>query len=418
MTTATIEKPEALPLIPMNVAKCVTEIPQEKIPPNLLFEPLPSPVTETVIEKGHHEIQLKVLVDDNVYCMQDKYHRPYTTVDLQGNTTVSVVEKVDVDVPLDGTMRATLHIKMFKNETVAVTPEANPNETCPIQQNLGSRLTQDLNDDLERNGLDEYDMAIHKTLKSYVKYVKKSVTNLRYTAAWDTDTTESIATTTTYLRPFIRQATNSTSSWYSYTNGTDTTYNHHLNYWYGKEASCYTRLQVQPKSALDRMREILQSRQAPAVIVRHTPVQRTTDQREIRARQTLRRLIGIEAYNRYLCKGFITYKGLSRVYQIFPGHKFVQVWENKKRVESMCVVLTGDFPPTDSVIMRFLLIKESEEKFRTIANVHPIYAPGNIRDETPQPILPLTDIFQTLKNQEERKKTGIFVPNKHVAISA
>jgi len=45
-----------------------------------------------------------------------------------------------------------------------------------------------------------------------------------------------------------------------------------------------------------------------------------------------------------------------------------RVWKNGEFVEKLCVVLQGNYPPTDAIIMRFLLILNDEEEFRRIAN--------------------------------------------------
>jgi hypothetical protein len=57
-------------------------------------------------------------------------------------------------------------------------------------------------------------------------------------------------------------------------------------------------------------------------------------------------------------------------YQIFPGHGITAVYDRGIMVERLCVVLAGKFPPTDSIIMRYLLILNDENEFRKLAIPH------------------------------------------------
>lgn len=362
-----------------------------------------------VLEKGVKETDIDVIVDDEVYCMQDKYELPYTTVDDVGNTTVSVVEKVDLlpdpAFPERDFMQARLHVKVFKNTTIGVTPvpATTATETCPRRREFLSATVNSLEHNM---GTDRYMRTIYNTLaRDYNKIGTYSttspITSLKYTA-YNDDADMITSSATTYLRPYLcnTATTNSATTYVKWTFEKDGTYSHHIKYWYGKE-------KAHPViDAVERMREILRTRQSPAVIVRRTSLQRTTDIREIRARQTLRRLIGEVAYQKYSARGFITFKGDSgRTYQIFPGHGKVAVWQQGKQIEQLCVVLTGDFPPTDSVIMRLLLIQESEDRFKKIANVFPSYAPGLNRAchiEVANQPLSLPEIFSDLKNQQKK----------------
>lgn len=159
---------------------------------------------------------------------------------------------------------------------------------------------------------------------------------------------------------------------------------------------------TKPKSPETRLREIITSRQAPAVHNRerwrlHRSTQVCPNEREARARQTLRRVIGDDKFKSFLRNGFVTVRnpksGLS--YQIFPGHGITCVFENGKMTERLCIILQGDFPPTDSIIMRYLMILNNEEQFREIAIAHTvtqrkkkIIAPDNRN---------LMEIFEELK---------------------
>jgi hypothetical protein len=129
------------------------------------------------------------------------------------------------------------------------------------------------------------------------------------------------------------------------------------------------RFKSEPKSPETRLKEIIGARQAPAVHCRQVQRHRPPDEREARARQTLRRVIGDEKYKNFLVNGFVTVRnpksGLS--FQIFPGHGMTCVFDKGEMVDKLCVVLSGDFPPTDSIIMRYLMILNNEEQFRSIA---------------------------------------------------
>lgn len=145
--------------------------------------------------------------------------------------------------------------------------------------------------------------------------------------------------------------------------------------WYESARYDADRLYVPPqKTPKQKLKEIITSRQAPAVHSRerwrlHRSKQQCPDEREARARQTLRRVIGEEKYRSFLINGFVTVRnpksGLS--FQIFPGHGITCVFDKGKMVDRLCVVLNGDFPPTDSIIMRYLMILNNEEQFRSIA---------------------------------------------------
>lgn len=131
------------------------------------------------------------------------------------------------------------------------------------------------------------------------------------------------------------------------------------------------------KSPTDRLRDIIRQRQAPAVHVKNTdPIMPPKDFREQAARQTLRRVIGERGYRDFLSKGFVSVRAKSGdVYQLFPGHEITRVYRDGKQIERLCVVLKGDFPPTDSLIMRYLIILNDEAEFRRHAIRHAVLAP-------------------------------------------
>lgn len=64
-----------------------------------------------------------------------------------------------------------------------------------------------------------------------------------------------------------------------------------------------------PKTPEERLREMIQKRMAPVVIVRgrkRESLSFARDEREKRARETLRRIIGEQAFRRFIRDGFIT----------------------------------------------------------------------------------------------------------------
>lgn len=129
-----------------------------------------------------------------------------------------------------------------------------------------------------------------------------------------------------------------------------------------------------------RLRETLRNNSFPGILIKpkRTPLPTLADDREQRARETLRRVIGEQKWKNFLKHGFISIRAQSgRVYQIFPSHKFTKVFDKGVLVERLCVVMTGNFPPTDSLIMRYLLILNNEEDFwnRAIKHGAPIPRP-------------------------------------------
>lgn len=150
------------------------------------------------------------------------------------------------------------------------------------------------------------------------------------------------------------------------------------------------------KTPSDRLREIIQTRQAPMVIVSRKPILTPQDDREIRARETLLRVIGADKFQKFLKDGFVSVRAKSgMVYQIFPGHGVTAVYRDGEQIERLCVVLKGDFPPTDSLIMRYLIILNDEARFRSYAIKHHIITkkPQIVADQRS-----LADIFRELKN--------------------
>ena len=124
-----------------------------------------------------------------------------------------------------------------------------------------------------------------------------------------------------------------------------------------------------------RFKQIIDGRCSPNIIIRQNdrrkPLLMSVDIREQRARETLKRVIGENKFVGFLKSGFLSVKAKSGlVYQIFPGHGITCVFNQGQLVDRLCVVLQGGFPPTDSLIMRYLMILNNENQFRSYAIKH------------------------------------------------
>lgn len=153
------------------------------------------------------------------------------------------------------------------------------------------------------------------------------------------------------------------------------------------------------KTPAEKLRDIMQQRHAPAIIIAGTrePLQAPADFREICARQTIRRVLGEDDYRGYVKDGFVSVRAKSGlVYQIYPAHGITRVYRDGVMVERLCVVLKGDFPPTDSLIMRYLLILNDEMDFRKHAIKHQIIAPKAIHQKQSDS-RSLVEIYKGLK---------------------
>ncbi len=88
-------------------------------------------------------------------------------------------------------------------------------------------------------------------------------------------------------------------------------------------------------SPRDRLREILRSRHAPAIVLRGEPIKLPADHREQRARETLRMMLGEEKYRRFLTRGFVAIRAKSGlIYRLFPGYRQVEVYKLGALIES------------------------------------------------------------------------------------
>jgi hypothetical protein len=213
----------------------------------------------------------------------------------------------------------------------------------------------------------------------------------------DYGSTASAAATTSAVAVYMQQAIESTIARQAYTynewGGAGTTsWGQVIKYYYYGD-SCWAG--AKPVSAQDKLREIIKERMAPRIHVSRS-LDRAADEREIAARQTLARVLGDDGYCGFLKNGFVTVRGKSGLtYQIFPGHKMTNVYNHGKFVEKLCVVMDGNFPPTDELIMRYLLILNDENEFRKYAIVH--HSAPNKRMSTSTHQGSLSEILKTLK---------------------
>jgi len=154
-----------------------------------------------------------------------------------------------------------------------------------------------------------------------------------------------------------------------------------------------------PLKPSERLKQIMRDRCAPTIITTgRKPLRTAADIRESRARETLQRVIGESKFRTFLSKGFVSVKAKSDlVYQIFPGHGITNVYNRGSLVERLCVIMKGDFPPTDSLIMRFLMILNNEDQFRSYAVQHGVYQHKAVRFTKTSDQRSLSEIFKELK---------------------
>lgn len=182
----------------------------------------------------------------------------------------------------------------------------------------------------------------------------------------------------------------------------------HTNDWDDDYATCtynfktYQWPATPPIPASDRLREIIASRSAPIVHSRqkgHLVLEAPQDIREQRARETLRRVIGDHRYRNFLAQGCVYARAKSGlVYQLYPGYNRTRVYKDGKLIETMCIVLRGNFPPTDTLIVRYLMVLNDEARFRATANISREYEStlhGLPKDDALT--LPLPELFKRLK---------------------
>ena len=95
-----------------------------------------------------------------------------------------------------------------------------------------------------------------------------------------------------------------------------------------------------------RLQQIIDSRQSPRIIIpnHRTPPPMTTEVRELRARETLRRVVGNDRYKNYMRVGFVSVRGKDgKYYQLYPAHGITHVFEAGQLVAKLCLYFPGDF---------------------------------------------------------------------------
>jgi hypothetical protein len=211
---------------------------------------------------------------------------------------------------------------------------------------------------------------------------------------WTTGTTASTVIETDYIE---YQTLDMTGTWTAVPTGGYTVRLYRDNGFAAATTGIWYGSVQPPKSAAERLREILDRRMAPSVLSSCKPLGYTQDVREVRARETLRRVLGEDRFRDFVRRGSVSVRAKSGlVYQIFPGSDFTKVYDNGNLIERLCVVLLGGFPPTDSLIMRYLMILNNEQQFRGYAIKHGI--PGPYSLPAPQPDQrSLAEIFKELK---------------------
>lgn len=223
--------------------------------------------------------------------------------------------------------------------------------------------------------------------------------------SWTTDNywfTDNTATTAITPYSSWTTSTNDTCTWHQGQITDCTITNTFTDNWWGcwtsgasELSSYYTSLKRDPNQ---QMRDILSSRRSPAVFVRGKAPSQECDHREIRARQTLRSVVGETEFRRFLKFGFVCVRNRKsfRMYQIYGGHShFTNVYENGKMINRLCVYLAGDFPPTDQLIIRCLMAINDEDRFWNLANKH---APTRVtRPSLPVHDQPLPEVYKQLK---------------------
>ena len=111
---------------------------------------------------------------------------------------------------------------------------------------------------------------------------------------------------------------------------------------------------------------------------------------EMKARALLKRLIGGVEYKRYLKNGFVNFSGKDGyIYQVYPGEMFTRVWYEGKEDAGLCVVFSrrGHMnPPTDSLVMRLLLLQDGEYTFR--GHCEAVFGGRPVQLRDPPEILP------------------------------
>lgn len=169
---------------------------------------------------------------------------------------------------------------------------------------------------------------------------------------------------------------------------------------------------LRPASPSRRLREIMASRAGPEIIIigqnafqagQRKELPAPKNDAEVRARQTLKRIIGEKQFRAYLKKGFVIAQGKSGlIYQIFPNHSITNVFERGTMKERICIYLRGGYCPTDHVIMRYVMALHDEEEFRAKANTWSAFARKQRVQPAKKDNRSLTEIYAELKSQHDK----------------
>jgi hypothetical protein len=165
--------------------------------------------------------------------------------------------------------------------------------------------------------------------------------------------------------------------------------------WTIKHQAWYT---SKPKTAQEKLQEIIQARHTPAIHTKRQGISVSADPREIKAHDTLQLLIGHQRYRQYLKNGYVTIHNRQngKTYQVYPGTKFTHVYDHGQREPDLCIYLAHDFPPTDQLIAKILLIQTDPNHYHRIANKHQP-RPQTILAPTTASNLSLPEIYKELK---------------------
>jgi hypothetical protein len=124
---------------------------------------------------------------------------------------------------------------------------------------------------------------------------------------------------------------------------------------------------------LDRLANIIRNRHAPAIHTNRKSLNIMKDVREMRARETLKVILGEEKYRRFVKAGFVSVTNpISQMtYQIFHStHHLTHVYKNGQMIDRLCIYMKGNFPPTDFVITMYLMALNNDQEIWKIANKH------------------------------------------------
>ena len=146
---------------------------------------------------------------------------------------------------------------------------------------------------------------------------------------------------------------------------------------YGEYSNPQTPKEAKRAALRFKIRTALRSK----MVAHHLPT--PSNDEEQRARKLLLSLIGQERYRLYLKRGFVVEQGKSGLkYKIKPGHSMVEVLHPKKSGEffkfrSLCIQpKVSGLPPTDSVIMRIMLVRHDEFAMQKLSNITVLSTPS------------------------------------------